>query len=99
MLNTDAIHERLVEGVDDPENRRPAQRSWMQQNGTCRHNTHDPSANARYFNVSNAFQHLGGLTEAVSRAFINPPPPPARTVTDIRDDFARSSEQLKGLYS
>jgi hypothetical protein len=66
----------------------------MQQNDTHRHNVHDPSANARYFDVSNAFQHLGGLTEAVSQAFLNPPPPPARTVTDITDDFARSSEQL-----
>jgi hypothetical protein len=37
---------------------------------------------------------LGGLIEAVSQAFLNPLPPPACTVTNIRDDFARSSEQL-----
>ena len=65
-LDTDAMHERLVEGRDDTENRHPAQGSRMQENGTRRCNVHDPSANARYFDVSNTFQHLGGLTEAVS---------------------------------
>jgi len=33
-----------VEGVDDTENRRPAQRSRTQLNGTCHHNVHNPGA-------------------------------------------------------
>jgi len=70
-----------VEGVDDTENRRPAQRSRTQLNGTCGCNVHNPGAdmneaNSRYFDVNNAFQHLGGLTDAVAQAFINPPLPP-----------------------
>jgi hypothetical protein len=51
-------------------------------------------ANSRYFDVNNAFQHLGGLTDAVAQAFINPPPPPQRTATDIINDFSRSSAEL-----
>ncbi len=88
-----------VEGVDDTENRRPAQRSRTQLNGTRRRNVHNPGAdtneaNSRYFDVNNAFQHLGGLTDAVAQAFINPPPPPRRTATDIINDFSRSSAEL-----
>jgi hypothetical protein len=99
-LDDDAMREHLVEGVNDTESRRPAQRSrTTQQSGTRRRNIHDPSAemnvpNLRYFNISNAFQHLSGLTDAVAQAFVNPPPPPPRTVTDVMNDFARSSEQL-----
>jgi hypothetical protein len=37
---------------------------------------------------------LGGLTGAVAQAFINPPLPPQRTVTNIMNDFSRSSKQL-----
>ena len=53
-----------VEGVDDTENRRPAQRSRTQLNGTCRRNVHNPGAdtneaNSRYFDVNNIFQILG----------------------------------------
>ena len=88
-----------VEGIDDMENRRPAQRSRTQLNGTRRRNVHNPGAdtneaNSRYFDVNNAFQHLGGLTDAVAQAFINPPPPPRRTATDIINDFSRSSAEL-----
>ena len=88
-----------VEGVDDTENRRPAQRSRTQLHGTRRRNVHNPGAdtneaNSRYFDVNNAFQHLGGLTDAVAQAFINPPPPPRRTATDIINDFSRSSAEL-----
>ena len=89
-----------VEGVDDTENRRPAQRSRTHQlNGTRRRNVHNPGAdtneaNSRYFDVNNAFQHLGGLTDAVAQAFMNPPPPPRCTATDIINDFSRSSAEL-----
>ena len=48
----------------------------------------------RYFHVSNAFQHLGSLTDAVAQAFINPPPLPPRTIMDIMNDFTRASDQL-----
>ncbi len=88
-----------VEGVDDTKNRRPAQRSQTQLNGTCCRNVHNPGAdtneaNSCYFDVNNAFQHLGGLTDAVAQAFINPPPPPRRTATNIINDFSRSSVEL-----
>jgi hypothetical protein len=71
----------------------------MQQSGTCCWNIHDPSAemnvpDLRYFNISNAFQHLGSLMDAIAQAFINLPPPPPCTVTDVMNNFARSSEQL-----
>ena len=50
--------------------------------------------NLQYINISNAFQHLSGLTDAVAQAFFNLPPPTPRTVTNVMNDFARSSEQL-----
>ncbi len=50
--------------------------------------------NSRYFNVSNAFQHLGSLTDAVAQAFVNPPPLPPRTMSDIMNNFTRASDQL-----
>jgi len=34
------------------------------------------------------------LTDAVAQAFINPPPLPRRTATDIINDFSRSSVEL-----
>jgi hypothetical protein len=37
---------------------------------------------------------LGGLTDAIAQAFLNPPQPPPRTVTNIMNDFARSSKQF-----
>ena len=48
----------------------------------------------RYFDVSIAFQHLGSLTDAVAQAFLNPPPLPPRTISDIMNDFTRASDQL-----
>ena len=99
-LDENAMRERLVEGVDDAVIRRPAQRQrTSQQNGIRRRNRHDPSAdmnlpNSRYFDVSNAFQHLGSLTDAVAQAFVNPPPLPPRTMLDIMNDFIRASDQL-----
>jgi hypothetical protein len=101
-LDENSMRERLVEGVDDAVICRPAQRQrTSQQNGTRRRNRHDhdPSAemnfpNLRYFNVSNAFQHLGSLTDAVAQAFVNPPPLPPHTMSDIMDDFTRASDQL-----
>jgi len=88
-----------VEGVDDTENRRPAQRSQMQLNGICPCNVHNPSAdtnkaNSHYFDVNNKFQHLVGLTDAIAQAFINPPPPPRCTATDTVNDFSRSSAEF-----
>ncbi len=50
--------------------------------------------NLRYFDVSNAFQHLGSLTDAVAQAFVNPPPPPPRSMSDIINDFTIASNQL-----
>ena len=43
---------------------------------------------------SNAFQHLGSLTDAVAQAFVNPPPPPPRTTSDVMNDFLIASNQL-----
>jgi hypothetical protein len=68
-------------------------------NGTRRRNRHDPSADAnlpnlRYFDVSNAFQHLGNVTDAIAQAFVNPPPPPSRTMSDIMNDFSRAYDQM-----
>jgi hypothetical protein len=79
ILDDNAIQERLIEGVDDTKNRCPAQQSIAQQNGTRCRNIHNPGtdtnkASSRYFYVSNAFQHLGELTDAVAEAFLNPPP-------------------------
>jgi hypothetical protein len=94
------MREQLVKGVNDTKNHCPAQCSQTtQQSGTCRQNIHDPSVemnvpNSRYFDISNAFQHLGGLTDAVAQAFINPALPPPHTVTNVMNNFARSSEQL-----
>jgi hypothetical protein len=99
-LDEGSFRERLVEGVDDTTIRRPAQRQRTSvHNGTRRRNRHDPSAdanlpNSRYFDVSNAFQHLGNLTDAIAQAFVNPPPPPPRTMSDIMNDFSRASDQL-----
>ena len=50
--------------------------------------------NSRYLDVSNAFQHLGSLTDAVAQAFVNPPPPPPRTTSDVMNDFLIASNQL-----
>jgi len=50
--------------------------------------------NSRYIDVSNAFQHLGSLTDAVTQAFVNPPPPPPRTRLDIMNDFSMASDRL-----
>jgi hypothetical protein len=94
------MREQLVEGVNDTKNRHPAQRSrTTQQSGTRHRDIHDPSAemnvpNLQYFDISNASQHLGGLTDADAQVFIKQPPPPPRTVTDVMNNFARSSEQL-----
>jgi hypothetical protein len=99
-LDNNAMHEPLVKGVNNTKNRCPAQCSGTtKQSGTCRRNIHDPIAemnvpNSRYFNISNAFQHLGSLMDAVAQAFINLPPPPPRTVTNVMNNFSRSSEQL-----
>ncbi len=99
-MDKDSFCERLVEGVDDATIRRPAQRQRRSvQNGTRRRNRHDPSAdanlpNSRYFDVSNAFQQLGNLTDAIAQAFVNPPPPLPRTMSDIMNDFSRASDRL-----
>jgi hypothetical protein len=99
-LDEGSFCERLVEGVDDTTIRRPAQRQRTSvQNGTRRRNRQYPSAdanlpNSRYFNVNNAFQHLGNLTDAIAQAFVNPPPLPQRTMSDIMNDFSRASDQL-----
>jgi hypothetical protein len=37
---------------------------------------------------------LGGLSDAVAQAFINPPPPSRRTATNIINDFSKSSAEL-----
>jgi hypothetical protein len=50
--------------------------------------------NSRYLDLSNAFQHLGSLTDAVAQAFVNPPPPPPRTTSDVMNDFLIASNQL-----
>jgi hypothetical protein len=73
-LDDDAMNKRCVEGVDDSENCCPAQCSRTQQNGARRRNAHDPSAEingpyARYFEVSNTFQHLGSLMTLLRRPF------------------------------
>jgi hypothetical protein len=31
---------------------------------------------------------------AIAQAFVNPPPPPSRTMSDIMNDFTRASDQL-----
>ena len=80
--------------------RRPTQhQQTSQQNGTRRRICHDPSAemnlpNLQYVDVSNAFQHLGSLTDAVTQAFVNPPPLPPHTMLDIMNNFTRASDQL-----
>jgi hypothetical protein len=99
-LDNDAMCKQLVKGANNTKIHCPSQRSQTtQQSGTRRWNIHDPSAemnvpNLQYFNISNVFQHLGGLTDAVAQAFINPLPPPSRTVTNVMNNFSRSSEQL-----
>ena len=70
-----------------------------EKNGAQLRNLHNTSAemnlpNSRYFDVSNAFQHLGSLTYAVAQAFVNPPPLHPRTMLDIMNDFTRASDQL-----
>jgi hypothetical protein len=50
--------------------------------------------NLRCFDVSNAFQHLGSLTDAVAQAFVNLPPPPPRSMLDVMNDFTIASNQL-----
>ena len=52
------------------------------------------SPNSRYFDVSNAFQHLGSLTDAVAQAFVNPPPPPPCSMSDVMNNFTIASNQL-----
>jgi hypothetical protein len=47
--------------------------------------------NLRYFDVSNAFQHLGSLTDAVAQAFVNPPPPPPCSMLDVMNNFTIAS--------
>ncbi len=49
---------------------------------------------SRYFDVSNAFQHLGNLTDAVTQAFVNLPPPPPRSMSDVMNNFTIASNQL-----
>ncbi len=49
---------------------------------------------SRYVDVSNAFQHLGNLTDAVAQAFVNLPPPPPRSMLDVMNDFTIASNQL-----
>ena len=99
-FDENSMRDRLVEGVNDAEIRRPAQRRrTSQQTGIRRRNHHNPSAemnlpNSRYLDVSNAFQHLGSLTDAVAQAFVNPPPPPPRTTSDVMNDFLIASNQL-----
>jgi hypothetical protein len=99
-LDEDSFRELLVEGVDDATIRRPARHQQTSvQNGTRRRNCHDPSAdanlpNSRYFDVSNAFQQLGNLTDAIAQALVNPPPPLPCTMSDIMNDFSRASDQL-----
>jgi hypothetical protein len=99
-FDENSMRDRLVEGVNDAEIRRPAQRrQTSQQTGIRRRNHHDPSAdmnlpNSRYLDVSNAFQHLGSLTDAVAQAFVNPPPPPPCTTSDVMNDFPIASNQL-----
>jgi hypothetical protein len=50
--------------------------------------------NSRYFDVSNAFQHLGSLTDTVAQAFVNLPPPPPRSMLDVMNNFMIASSQL-----
>jgi hypothetical protein len=94
------FRERLVEGVDDATIHHPAQRQQRSvQNGTRQCNRHNPSADAnlpnlQYFDVSNAFQQLGNLTDAIAQAFVNLPPPLPCTMSDIINDFSRASDQL-----
>jgi hypothetical protein len=52
------------------------------------------SPSSRYFDVSNAFQHLGNLTDAVEQVFVNLPPPPPRSMSDVMNDFTIASNQL-----
>jgi hypothetical protein len=50
--------------------------------------------NLQYFDVSNSFQHLGSLTDAVTQTFVNPPPLPPRTMLYIMNDFTMASDWL-----
>ncbi len=99
-LHENSMRDRLVEGVNDAEIRRPAQHKiTSQQNGIRHQNHHNLSAemnlpSLRYFDVSNAFQHLGNLPDAVAQAFVNPPPPPPRSMLDVMNDFTIASNQL-----
>jgi hypothetical protein len=99
-LDKNAMRDRLVEGVNDAKICRPAQCRRTSQQTRIRHcHHHNPSAemnllNSRYFDVSNAFQHLGSLTDAVAQAFVNPPPPPPRSMSDVMNDFTIASNQL-----
>ena len=94
------MQEPLVEDVDNAVFRYPAQHQQKsQKNGIQRRNHHDPSAEmnlpkSRYFDVSNEFQHLGSLTDAVAQAFVNPPSLPPCTMLDIMNDITRASDQL-----
>ena len=99
-LDENSMRHWLVEDFNDAKIHCLAQH-WRttQQTGTRRQNHHNLSVemnlpNSRYFDVSNAFQHLGSLTEAVAQAFVNPPPPPPRTMSDVMNDFTISSNQL-----
>jgi hypothetical protein len=100
MLDKNSMCHQLLEGVNDAKIHWPAQhQSTSQQTGTHRQNYHDPSAemnlpSSRYFDVSNAFQHLGSLTDAVAHVFINPPPPPPSSMSDVMNDFTIASNQL-----
>jgi hypothetical protein len=99
-LDKNSMREQLLECINDAEIRHLAQRQHIsQQNSTGHQNHHDPSAemnlpNSRYFHLSNAFQHLVSLTNAVAQAFANPPPPPPRTMLDVMNNFTIASNQL-----
>ena len=99
-FDENSMRDRLVEGVNDAEIRHPAQHQrTSQQTGIHRQHHHNPSAetnlpNSRYLDVSNAFQHLGSLTDAVAQAFVNPPPPPPRITSYVMNNFLVASNQL-----
>jgi hypothetical protein len=99
-LDKNSMRDRLMKGVNDDKIHCPAQcRQSSQQNGTHHQNhQHNPSAkmnltNLRYFDVRNAFQHLGSLTDAIAKAFFLPPPP-QRTMLDVMNNFTIPSNQL-----